>query len=553
MKIRLRLCNAAQLLFAMLFGFGVAGGLQSAAHAQALPALVDLSADQSPIRNQGNRRTCIIHSVTAAMEAALKRAGKGDVDLSEDAFMYFVKLFWMNDAGKGAAASENQIGGCDGGSALENLYYLSGGLAVPEESTGWPDGHDYKIPFGWDNPRWTQFNIDSWNLAARQLKPTILRAPRYFTVTSFKELPNATDPHAIEAVLNSHHEVMWGFSFCGKMVDPLWTYDGPPKPDSDGHSMLIVGYDRRDARHPFFIVKNSWGPTKLPGGYTHIAYNFLKYGNEACYITGVAQRSWPELRFIGRWSLHFDGWEGILDITHVPGVFNGVLKQKGDQTRDHRIGSFYDKNDPSKAYRVNGSIKGNQIDFYIDSGNANAHWDRLGGRHFTYRLSEGDRDLMAGTHFDPDGSLWGGYARRLQSDAAFPADARTIDVASLPEMANFKPANRLPANFKPESYLGSWKLQARRTTPLKLTKRDDSVVPADKQADWAGLTGDGVVALVNKEDPRQCDLTYHSTDGKVSYHFIGRLLTRDRGVVAGSMASGEPAKSKAAYGATLVR
>jgi hypothetical protein len=60
-------------------------------------------------------------------------------------------------------------------------------------------------------------------------------------------------------------------------------------------------------------------------------------------------------------------------------------------------------------------------------------------------------------------------------------------------------------------------------------------------------------ALVNKTDPAQCDLTHRSADGEASYHFIGRLLSWDHGTVAGSMASGEPSKSKAAFGATLVR
>jgi hypothetical protein len=527
--------------------------------AEGRPAFVDLRDQQTPIRNQGGRGTCIIHSVTAAMEAALKRAGYGDLDLSEDAFMYFVKLFWMNaDASKVTGGTENQVAGTDGGGAVENLNYLVGGLAVPEESTGWADGHDYKHPFPWFNPHWTnQFNVDSWNLSPRQLQPGILRAKHYFTVTSFRQIPDATNAAAIEAVLASGHEVMWGFSCCGKQPgNAVWTYDGPPKPDTQGHSVLIVGYDRRDTRNPYFIIKNSWGPSRVPGakGYTYLTYEYLmKYGTEASYITGVTERSFPELRFVGRWSLHFDGFEGILDISHVPGVFQGVLNEKGDKSRDRRVGMFYDKNDPNKAYRVNGLMKGNRIDFYIDNKNPNARYDQLGGRRFTYFLSAGDRDLMAGSHRDPNGSVWGGYARRLQSDDAFPADARAIVTGNLPEMCSFQPTDRLPAKPTVESYLGSWRLQARQTKQLLLTKRDDSVVPADKQAEWAGLTGDGVVALVNKNNPAQCELTVQSKDGKASFHFAGRLLSRERGVVAGILAKGGKSKSKGNYGATLVR
>jgi Papain family cysteine protease len=545
---------AAMHLLALFLGFD----LTTDAWAQGRPAFVDLRDQQTPIRNQGGRGTCFVHSTVAAMEAALKRAGYGDVDLSEDAFTYFVKLFWMNtEAAKVAGGTENQVGGTDGGGAAENMAYMVGGLAVPEESAGWADGHNYKLPFPWFNAHWTsQFNVNSWNLSPRELQPQTLRARRYFSVTSFKQLSDGSNAAAIEAVLASGHEVTWGFSCCGKQPgNAMWTYDGPAKADTQGHSVLIVGYDRRDTRNPYFIIKNSWGPTKVPGakGFTFVSYEYLqKYGSEAAYITGIAERSWPELRFVGRWALHFDGWEGILDITHVPGVFQGVLDQKKDKTRDQRIGIFFEKDNPSKAFRVNGSMKGNRIDFYIDSKNPNARCDQLGGRHFTYYLSAGDRDLMAGSHHDANGSVWGGYARRLQSDDAFPTDTRTINVAYLPEMTNFQPTDRLPAKPTVESYLGSWKLEARQTTPVRLTKRDDSVVPADKQAEWAGLTGDGVVALVNKSDPAQCELTVRTRDGKASYHFAGRLLSRERGVVAGCLANGGQAETKATYGATLV-
>ena len=556
--------RSLRLSVAALVGLCLAGGSHAAQaqqpvarYGRSLPAFVDLRSAQTPLRKQGHRGTCTVHSVTAGMEAALKRAGYPDMDLSEDAFMYFVKMFYLTDTtGKTAGDCENKLGGTDGGGAIENINYLLGGLAIPEESAGWPDGHNYKLP-KLDAAHWSsQFNADSWDLSPLRLQAATLSAPRYFTVTSYVRLRKGTDAAAIEAALAGGYEVEWDFQECGKRpTDAVWSYDVPPKPDRKVHSMLIVGYDRRDPGNPYFIAKNSWGPTKVPGagGYTYISYEYLKYGLTAGYITGVAQRSWPELRFVGRWALDFDGSKGILDITHVPGVFQGVLDWKRQKSRDHRIGIYYDRDDPAKAYRVNGSIHGNRIDFYIDRDNPNAAWDKLGGRHFAYYLNAGDLDLMAGTHREPDGTVHNGFARRLISADAFPAEAQKIAVADLPEMANFKPAERLPAKLAIESYLGSWQLQTRRLAPIELTKLDNSVVPADKQSQWAGLTGDGVVALVNKHDPNRCEFTLRSTDGKPSIRFSGRLLSLNRGVVAGTWRKAEQSKLSATYGATLVR
>jgi hypothetical protein len=132
--------------------------------------------------------------------------------------MYFVKQFWLagiND--KPADTCENQVGGTDGGGGIENLYYLAGGLAIPEESAGHPDGYDYKLPFPWFHDHWkSQFNVDSWNLSPRRLLPSALRASRYFTITGFTTLPSATDANAIEQALHQGHEVIWDFQVSGK-------------------------------------------------------------------------------------------------------------------------------------------------------------------------------------------------------------------------------------------------------------------------------------------------------------------------------------------------
>jgi len=79
------------------------------------------------------------------------------------------------------------------------------------------------------------------------------------------------------------------------------------------------------------------------------------------------------------------GHKGELDIGHIR-EFPSAARQAGDHVADRRIGSFYDER--GKAYRVNGRIAANRIEFYIDLKNPNARYDQIGGRRFAYTLEE---------------------------------------------------------------------------------------------------------------------------------------------------------------------
>jgi hypothetical protein len=144
-------------------------------------------------------------------------------------------------------------------------------------------------------------------------------------------------------VLASGKEVVWDFHVANRGQGPvIWTpcsKDQASCPAGE-HAMLLIGYDRRDPdpRNHYFLVKNSWGPTQWPDGYTRISYDYLRtYGINAGYINQVERpRPWPELAFIGRWNFNFDGHKGELDINHVPGVSQWLL-DKSDHVADRRL------------------------------------------------------------------------------------------------------------------------------------------------------------------------------------------------------------------------
>jgi hypothetical protein len=102
--------------------------------------------------------------------------------------------------------------------------------------------------------------------------------------------------------------------------------------------------------------------------------------------------------------------------------------------------------------------------------------------------------------------------------------------------------------------LGDWTLYCGSTPlPVHLTDRDNTAVPRDRQATSDGLKGEGVTALVNKQDRRKVELTISSPEaGRAPIRFEGLLLSRERGIVAGT-ANGGKRPGKSQFGAVLVR
>ena len=397
---------------------------------------VDLRPQQTPLKDQKDRTTCVVFAGVGTVEAAYKRFGFGDLDLSEE-FINFARKSWYlhpkweDHERIGIHGRETQLGSTGGGGGVGVLAELALGFKIPREEV-----MEYKTYNNWylDNYRQLQGIIDKGANATQRdysnfnLDPTIftkdiLHHDEWFSVGTYREV-DARNTDALENVLKRRKEVVWDFAGAapwsvGGKTDGVWQ-----KCDdctTIAHSMILVGFDKRDpdpAKH-YFIVKNSWGAAHARAdldNYTAISYDYVKnYGIAAAYVVTIkGSEEWEELPFIGRWNLNFDGWKGQLDIYHLPGLarqvfewnYNaGVIPEVYD---DYRIGTFYD--DQGNPYRVNGHVEGNRIEFYFDSDKPLLRWDEISGKKFVY-YRDGN-EFMAGMHTDPDGRTYGGYATK---------------------------------------------------------------------------------------------------------------------------------------------
>jgi hypothetical protein len=404
-------------------------GLAGPAAAVPVPERVDLRSWQTPLRDQGPRATCIVHSSLAALEAAYKRAGYGDVRLSVEFAMYLGDMFYLEPRGaKVVGARENKLGSAEYGWSLDYVKLLSRGFAVPAESDMLyrPQGYSAKPA---NDPVWaSQFQASSFNLDPRHLPPSALHAPRYFSVKSYWQLADPTSVVLFEQALARGYEVVWDFRVSGNRSGRIWQYTGPSQANDAAHSMLIVGYDR--ARR-YFIVKNSWSNRE----YTYISYDYLKYGKgySAVCITGVnPPRGWTELGFVGRWQVTAGNTFGVLDVYHLPGLNQlflekaGIKDRKGQVIPDRRVGTFYENGDPRRAFRVNGVLRGKRIIFFIDRRQPNLGYDRLQGKRFVFDLGGRDRDVMTGDYREVNGVTGNGQARKLVEPGVFRGGDRPI-------------------------------------------------------------------------------------------------------------------------------
>ncbi len=399
-----------------------------------LPSKVDLTATQTPFRNQGARDTCTVFAAVAAVEAAYMRKYGLSLDLSEQYLNHVQKSFWLN-FNQPLPFAEIQPE-TNGGGTIGWQFAVLGRYGLPPESSlPYIGDGSWQNLAGWTSPNGVsvqtlQRDLDDFMLSsmprtystpspivATVLPLAALANARYRpTSTTMASPADLANLDWFRAQLSANREV----AFVVKLTGPDPSEDGiwNPGPTSLGkaHGMLMVGYD--DAQR-VFLVKNQWGGQQ----FDRFSYDWVLQGlvDNAGVVLDVAD---PHARFgtfenrqlfLGRWNLDHDGWRGTLDIYRLPGDGSASAP-------DRRIGTYFGPD--GVARRVNGAMDGNRIDFYIDWNVPDQPATVLQGMHFTGFILSKDIEAIAGSMLDNrDGSTYAFTALKSRSLKGVPSNA----------------------------------------------------------------------------------------------------------------------------------
>jgi C1A family cysteine protease len=228
-----------------------------------LPAVVDHRAQQSPIKDQGGRGTCVAHASMGVLEAFAHIPD----DLSEQCAHYKFNEFM--------GRAHNQDAGLKTTNAAPYLARADGRVCL---EANWP-----YIP--------NQSTINTMVAAGAYGPPAACLSNQTYGIGSYKIITDKgltgesiKNTRYLEALLYQGYNVVigtwvsWDDKDNDGVLDPVLDPSGKPV-GTGGHAMLVVGYDRTAQ---YFIVKNSWGPGWGHSGYAYLHYNLIrscfKYG-----------------------------------------------------------------------------------------------------------------------------------------------------------------------------------------------------------------------------------------------------------------------------------
>jgi C1A family cysteine protease len=230
------------------------------------PNQVDHRPNQTPIKDQDDRGTCVCFAALANLEAILKVQGNENIALSEQ----YANWLFMKFEGKDQ---------CEDGlrTTLAARYLSLKGVCkeadCPYEDMTTVQTHCTSQPSAQSQSN-AKYGIERYALIDR-LGPLG---------------PSIANPDYVEAILCRGFDIVFGTNVAwGKptndgVYDVILDKYGNPQISRGGHAMLIVGYNRGTAL-PYFICKNSWGVGYGTGGYLYISYDYMRTYAKYGYIT----------------------------------------------------------------------------------------------------------------------------------------------------------------------------------------------------------------------------------------------------------------------------
>jgi len=239
------------------------------------PKVVDHRPQQSTVKNQGNRGTCVAHASMAALEIAYNKALNFSENYAYYKFLGSSPATVCNDPGLktiDAADLMTTHGMC------EEKYWAYvtslAGLGCPNPQ-GWP------ITTCANNAKYQVTGHQKlYRNDAADDKGAYINNPKYLEVLLFVG----------RNIVFGTHVAGWPSGGQG-VIDVKTAANGQPLPSVGGHAMLIVGYNRNGDSTiggGYFIVKNSWGTGYGASGYIYLSYDYIRtYAKYGFYITSV--------------------------------------------------------------------------------------------------------------------------------------------------------------------------------------------------------------------------------------------------------------------------
>jgi C1A family cysteine protease len=242
-----------------------------------LPPRVDHRANQSSVKSQGGRGTCVAHASMAVLEAYSHIPDDLSEQLAHYKFNTFLNRDHDQDAGLRTTDAAPFLARSDGRVCVEEKWPY-----VPDQST-----INQMVTQGTYGPPSAALSDQTYGIAAYKIIPD-----GGLTGESIK------NTRYLETLLHQGYDIVigtwvsWNDEDNDGILDPVLDSNGKPI-GRGGHAMLVVGYDQPNQ---YFIVKNSWDTTWGHDGYAFFHYDLIrscfKYGFVVHGVVPTATWGW---------------------------------------------------------------------------------------------------------------------------------------------------------------------------------------------------------------------------------------------------------------------